>query len=221
MTALLVYPLVAASAIGLVVLSWRAAARVRPLPCPSWLGWTLDNSYTRAVAGAAAVLDRLALAPGMRVLDAGCGPGRLTIPAAERVGPTGEVVALDAQDAMLARVRAVAAARGLTNVRTLRSEITVVGPGALATGYFDRAFLVAVLGEVPDRAAAMRALYETLCPGGMLAVTEVLPDPHYQSRRTVRRLGEGSGLRLEQTAGTPFGFTMVFRKPSGDTTNDA
>lgn len=42
------------------------------------------------------LLDRLDLAPapGMRVLDAGCGPGRLAIPAARRVGPGGEVVAL-------------------------------------------------------------------------------------------------------------------------------
>lgn len=48
----------------------------------------------------------------MRVLDAGCGPGRLTIPLARQVGPTGEVVALDVQQGMLKRVRKNAARGG-------------------------------------------------------------------------------------------------------------
>ena len=214
---LAIVPIPAAAAVivaGLVVgaIGWRVASRRRQLPCPSWLGWLLSNPYTSAVAGSAVVLDRLDLSPGMRVLDAGSGPGRLTIPAAERVGPTGEVVALDMQEAMLRRVRMAAAERGLTNVRTV--EGTIEDGLTAALGDFDRALLVTVLGEVPDRTGAMRALHAALRPGALLSVTEMLPDPHYQSRHTVRRLAETAGFVFDRTYGTWLAFTMNFKKPS-------
>lgn len=198
-------------ALLMATFAWRLASR-RRLPCPSWLGWLLSNPYTSAVAGTATILDRLDLAPGMRVLDAGSGPGRLTIHVAERAGPTGEVVALDVQEEMLRRVRAAADERMLTNVRLVQGSIEDGVPAAAAT--FDRALLVTVLGEVPDRVAAMRALHAALRPNGVLSITEMLPDPHYQSRRTVRRLAEAAGFRLDSVHGTWLAFTMNFRKPS-------
>lgn len=204
----------AAFGVGIVcvvggALWWRVASRRRPLPCPPWMAWLLSNRYTNTLAGAAAVLDPLRVAPGMRVLDAGCGPGRLTIPAAERVGPRGEVIALDVQAAMLARVRSEAARRGLVNVRTRQGSVE---SAALARGSIDRAFLVAVLGEVPDRVGALRALHAALRPDGVLSVTELLPDPHYQTRRTVRGLAERAGFELAGQHGTWLAFTMRFRK---------
>lgn len=159
------------------------------------------------------LLDRAGVAPGMRVLDAGCGPGRLTIPAAERVGAEGEVVALDVQEAMLTLVRHNVASRGLTNVRTvlggLESVTTISG---LAAGTFDRALLVAVLGEVPNRESALLALRAALKPGGILSITEVIPDPHYQTSGTVRRLAEDAGFHLLESYGTPLAFTLNLRR---------
>lgn len=168
-----------------------------------------------AVAGSGMLLDRADVQPGMRLLDAGSGPGRLTIPAAERVGPSGEIVALDMQDGMLAHVRRRAAEGALANVRTLcgavESSVVRANDGV---GRFDRALLVAVLGEIPDRDGAMRALYMALTPGGLLSVTEIIPDPHFQTRGTVRRLAECAGFQFERTFGGPFAFTMNFRKPA-------
>jgi ubiquinone/menaquinone biosynthesis C-methylase UbiE len=168
-----------------------------------------------AFAGSTMLLDRAEVGPGMRVLDAGSGPGRLTIPAAERVGPSGEVVALDVQDGMLARVRRRAADRGLANVRAVLGDIeSSVGRTDIGGGRFDRALLVAVLGEIPDQEGAMRALEAALSLGGLLSVTEVIPDPHFETRDTVRRLAEGAGLRFDGTHATPLAFTMNFRKPA-------
>jgi ubiquinone/menaquinone biosynthesis C-methylase UbiE len=62
--------------------------------------------------GPARLVERLDLALGMRVLDAGCGPGRLIIPLAKTVGPPGEVVALDGQREMLEKLEKRAARRG-------------------------------------------------------------------------------------------------------------
>ena len=86
-----------------VSLVWRWASRRRQLPCPAWLAWGLENPLTDIIAGTQVPLERIDPRPGERVLDVGSGPGRLTLPAAERVGPTGTVVALDVQPKMLTR----------------------------------------------------------------------------------------------------------------------
>ena len=189
--------------------AWRFASHRRHLPCPSWLAWVLSNPYTAAVAGAEVLLDRAEVSPGMRVLDVGAGPGRVTIPAARRVGPHGVVVAMDVQENMLARVRAGAMEDGLQNVVTVAGSIENGFPGA---GDFDRALLITVLGEIPDRAATMRALYAAIRFGGLLSVTEMIPDPHYQSRSTVRRLAESAGFTHERSFGSWIAYSVNLRK---------
>src|SRR5512134_1409969 len=66
--------------LGIIALIWRLSSRRHSLPCPSWLGWMveMDNPFTK-VNRARVIVGLLGLAPGMKVLDAGCGPGRLTL----------------------------------------------------------------------------------------------------------------------------------------------
>ena len=134
--------------------------------------------YTSALAGAEVILDRAAVSAGMHVLDAGSGPGRVAIPVAQRIGPEGVVVAMKLQERMLARVRAGAVQRGLRNVVTVAGSIDA---GFRCAGDFDRALLIAVLSEIPDRLGAMRALHNTPRFGGLHSVTEMIQDPHYQT----------------------------------------
>jgi ubiquinone/menaquinone biosynthesis C-methylase UbiE len=190
---------------------WRYAARVHRAPCPAWLAWTLENPLVETVAGTATLLRRADVQPGMRVLDAGCGPGRLTVPAAGLVGATGEVVALDVQPRMLERVERRIRERGLTNVRT---RLAALGEGRLEHEHYDRALLVTVLGEVPDQQAALAEIAGALRPGGVLSVTEVLPDPHYQSRHTVERLATAAGLEPAGVFTGTLAYTANFRKLS-------
>lgn len=208
---LLIPLLVAAS----LVLSWLV---LRNWPergaCPVWLSWFLDNRFADSYSGAETIIERASVSGGMRVLDAGCGPGRLTIPLARRVGPHGEVVALDVQEGMLTRVRDRAAQLGLTNVRTVRAALeqysTTREPGDAG---FDRAVLVTVLGEVPDREAALRGLYSALKPGGILSITELILDPDYVRRPTVGELAGRCGFQSDRAFGNPLMFTVNFRKP--------
>ena len=102
---------------------WRLASRRHSLPCPVWLRWfvELDNPFTKTNR-AAVIIEHLDLAPGMTVLDAGCGPGRLTVPLAERVHP-GEVMAVDIQEGMLARASEKARQANVTNVRFVQAGV--------------------------------------------------------------------------------------------------
>jgi ubiquinone/menaquinone biosynthesis C-methylase UbiE len=197
--------------IGLVAIVWRVGSRRRSIPCPAWLGWLveLDNPFTKTNR-AAVIVERLDLRPGMAVLDAGCGPGRLTIPIARRVGQQGEVLAMDIQAGMLRRAREKARAANLANIQFLEAAL---GEGKLGRDRFDRTVLVTVLGEIPDREAGLTEIFAALKPGGLLSVTEIIFDPHFQSRQTVARLARAAGFREQAFHGNRIAFTLNLERP--------
>lgn len=204
---------IAATALALIVaacLVWRWAS----WPCPAWLVPLLENPYFEAVAGAETLLERAGVGSGTRVLDAGCGPGRVTVPAALRVGPPGRVVALDIQPRMLDTLAKRLEARRLANVELVRAGL---GDGKLPADAFDVALLVTVLGEIPDKTAALREIYRSLRPGGVLSVTEVLPDPHYQRMARVRELAKRTGFRETRIFRGWLSYTMNLRKEEAAT----
>ncbi|NIT42406.1 MAG: methyltransferase domain-containing protein, partial [Gammaproteobacteria bacterium] len=194
--------------IVVLTLVWRFISNRRSLPCPSWLSWMveMDNPFTKTNR-ASVIIDLLGLQPGMKVLDAGCGPGRLAIPAAKAIGSQGELTALDIQAGMLARVQEKARTAGLSNIRLMQVEL---GKGKLEMAYYDRAMLVTVLGEIPEQEAALQEIYQALKPGGILSVTEVIFDPHFQSRESVQRVAGRVGFREAGFFGKRLAYTMHF-----------
>lgn len=63
------------------------------------LGTRLMGRRLRALHGALIELARIG--PGERVLDVGCGPGRLTLAAAAAAGPGGEILGIDPSTEMI------------------------------------------------------------------------------------------------------------------------
>lgn len=198
----------------LINLLWRALSNRQSLPCPSWRGWMveLDNPFTR-VSRAQFIIDHLELESGMKVLDAGCGPGRITLPLARTLGQWGEVVALDMQQGMLDQVHTKGRAAELNNIRTLRAEL---GQGSLPQNEFDRAILVSVLGEIPEQSAALEELFDALKPGGVLSVTEVIFDPHFQPCQKVHELACAVGFQEKGFLGKKLSYTMHLVKSGED-----
>jgi ubiquinone/menaquinone biosynthesis C-methylase UbiE len=195
----------------MVFTAWRLASRRESLPCPTWLGWMveLDNPLFRNNS-ARAITQHMNLHPGMKVLDFGCGPGRLTLPVAKQIGLTGEVTAYDVQPGMLRRVQEKAMSANLNNIHYLQAGSE---SNQLGRNQYDRALLVTVLGEIPDRAAALAEIFAALKPGGLLSITEVIADPHFQRRSVVRELTEQAGFKEQECIGHRFSYTLNLAKP--------
>src|ERR1700732_3671435 len=99
---------------------WRWASRIWSLPSPSVTAWRFDNPLIRGLTRT--TLDRLGLRPGLRILEIGPGPGRLLIPAAQRVLPGGEAVGIDIQPGMIERLKLKAAKVGMTNLTAILGD---------------------------------------------------------------------------------------------------
>ncbi len=141
---------------------WRFSSIRLSIPCPAWLSWLveLDNPFLKNNR-ASEIIHHLDLLSGMKVLDFGCGPGRLTIPVAKQIGPSGAVTAFDMQPKMLERVRVKANDQEIGNIEFVQGA---AGEGKLGRNEYDRALLVTVLGEIPDQKTALKEIFECLKP---------------------------------------------------------
>jgi SAM-dependent methyltransferase len=113
----------------------------------------------------ATALAEAAPATGERVIDIGCGCGATVLALADRVGPTGHVLALDVSEPMAARARERVAAAGLTNAEVIVSDAaTHTFPRPEADLLFSR-FGVMFLA---DPVAAFANLRRAMQPNGRL-----------------------------------------------------
>ncbi len=123
----------------------------------------------------ARALDRLALNPGERVLEVGCGPGNSLQALREGVGAEGMVVAVDASRGMCRRAREHAAE--WPNVHIVHGDAR-----RLPVDDFDAAYASMSLSAVPDPDGAVEAIHDLLRPGGRLVLLDAQPFPRWPWR---------------------------------------
>jgi len=140
---------------------------------------------------------------GERLLEVGVGTGYYSLDLAEWVGPEGTLELFDLQRKFLDHVMGAASERGLTNLTPTAGDATQL---PYEDNSVDGVVLTAVLGEIPDRAAALGEIARVLKPGGRLVVGELFGDPHFTSQGSLRRLGAEAGLQLAETSGPKFGY---------------
>lgn len=115
------------------------------------------------------LIDRLVLKPGDRVLDAGCGPGRLTRWLAERIAPGGTVQAVDHEFGVL-EYAAWALGSAPVAGATIELGLSDVTDLPFADGVLDAAWCSSVLGYVEDPERALTELSRVVHPGGRVVV---------------------------------------------------
>jgi ubiquinone/menaquinone biosynthesis C-methylase UbiE len=150
----------------------------------------------------------LAPKPGQRVLEVGPGTGYYALHVARWLEPDGTLEVLDVQQEMLDHTMRRAHALGISNIVPTPGDAQEL---PYPDGYFDAAYLVATLGEVPDKGRALSELRRVLKRGGQLVVGEVLLDPHRVSSGELRRLANITGLDHERTLEGTLGYFAAFQ----------
>ncbi len=128
------------------------------------LAETYDRLSDSQFAGGQRLVERMALESGARVLDVGCGTGRLARWLSAQVGPSGSVVGIDPlpDRVAIARANAAGVAFDVGQAEDL---------GAFPDASFDAVVMSAVFHWVHDKPKALREVRRVLRPGGRLGVT--------------------------------------------------
>ncbi|WP_367025433.1 methyltransferase domain-containing protein [Methylococcus sp. ANG] len=114
----------------------------------------------------------------------------------------------DVQQEMLDDLVRRAARSGLTNISPKQGNARQL-PYPDRT--FDAAYLIGVLGEIPDAVMALRELRRVLKPDGRLVISEFFIDPDFISLPALQKKARDEGFVFERSAGPSFAYSAVFR----------
>ena len=203
-TVLIVGGLVLVGAASL--LAYLRRQRKDPSACPYGLRFSLDLPHPFVTRPR--LREMLSPDPGLRVLEVGPGTGYYALQAARWLELGGILDILDIQQKMLDHTMHRARAMGVSNIVPRRGDAQAL---PYPDDHFDSAYLVATLGEVPDKGRALRELRRVLKRGGRLVVGEVLLDPHKVTFEELRRLTDAGGLDHERTLKGTLGYFAAFR----------
>jgi ubiquinone/menaquinone biosynthesis C-methylase UbiE len=203
-TVLIVGGLVLVGAASL--LAYLRRQRKDPSACPYGLRFSLD--LTHPFVTRPRLREMLSPNPGQRVLEVGPGTGYYALQVARWLEPSGTLDILDIQQEMLDHTMHRARAIGVSNIVPRRGDAQAL---PYPDDHFVSAYLVATLGEVPDKGWALRELGRVLKYGGRLVVGEVLLDPHKVTFEELCRLTDAGGLDHERTLKGTLGYFAAFQ----------
>jgi len=207
---LLVVLLAAGGFLFVYVVQWLRERHARGGPIPFSRAHILEHPLRPLIHPQRSTLEKFRFKPGDTVLELGPGIGYFTVEAGRMVGPEGRLLCLDIQPPMIGALRGRLEERNVTNAHPMAGDALNL---PLADNSVDAAFLVTVLGEIPDRPRAMGELRRVLRPGGVLSISESLADPAYQLEDSVRDLCRASGFEILDHSRERLGYTMSFAAP--------
>jgi ubiquinone/menaquinone biosynthesis C-methylase UbiE len=145
------------------------------------------------------ILIEVGMRPGFNVLDYGCGSGSYTIAAAEMVGKSGKIYALDIHPLATQSVKSIALKKQLTNIETILSDCR--------TGLPDSAMDVVLLYDIfhylnePDR--VLEELHRVLKSNGILSFS----DHHMKKDEIISKVTKGGLFKLVMKGERTYSFS--------------
>jgi trans-aconitate methyltransferase len=121
-------------------------------------------------AAATRILDQVTVPAGASCLDAGCGPGETMRLLAQRVGPAGHVLGVDADAAIGALAVQTLHGQGHRHCAFQAHDLTADQP--VPGGPFDLVYARLLLFHLPERVAVLARLWDAVAPGGHLVVQD-------------------------------------------------
>jgi ubiquinone/menaquinone biosynthesis C-methylase UbiE len=116
------------------------------------------------------LLDQVGLGPGASCLDAGCGPGETMCAMAERVGPAGRVLGIDADPALGAMTLTMLHGAGHRQCAFQARDLAAAEP--IPGGPFDLVYARLLLFHLSQRVDVLARLWDAVAPGGHLLVQD-------------------------------------------------
>ncbi len=176
--------------------------------CPVEKAGSLDHRLRRWVQNPRKILQPY-LKAGMKVLDAGCGPGFFTLDMARMVGGTGRVIACDLQQGMLEKlndkIRDTEMERRITLHRCREDRIGVSGAVDFVLAFY-------LVHELSDQGAFFAEMASILEPHGRILLAEPLFHVGQRAFAETLATAEGAGLLPGAKAKVPFSRAVILRK---------
>jgi len=145
------------------------------------------------------ILREIGIKPGSHVLDYGCGPGSYLTAAAELVGNSGKIYALDIHPLAIQIVQSIATKKQLTNVETICSDCQT----GLPDNSIDVVLLYDIFHDLSEPDKILEELHRVLKPmGGILSFS----DHHMKEDEIVSKVTSGGLFKLSKTGERTFSF---------------
>jgi len=169
------------------------------------------------------ILKKVGITEGMTVADLGCGVnGHFCCPAAHFVGDRGAIYAVDVRRAALDNVGSRARSEGVTNVKTVLSNLEKYGSTNISSSSIDVVLLVNVLFQTKNDHEVLRESVRLLNDDGKLLVVDwkdvkssaIGPSPEIRvNKGEVVEMLNRLGLELvEKFSAGKHHFGMIFKK---------
>jgi S-adenosylmethionine-diacylgycerolhomoserine-N-methlytransferase len=150
----------------------------------AWQSRVYDATRWAFLFGRDAILDELDLRSGDTVVEVGCGTGRNFEGVLRRIGPSGNLIAVDCSQPMLRRCRSRIQKNAWRNVLLEDQEY---GARRVTGGQADVVLLSYSLSMIPDWGEVLCRAREELRPGGRIGVVDFCMDSQAWSARVFAR----------------------------------
>jgi len=191
----------------------RILKRFVHFPAPPFVRYFLDSRLRKWMQPASLLIARSGIKKGSTVLEIGCGSGAYTLDMARAVGKDGIVYALDIQQSMLDHVDRKLSKEQNRDIKNVKLVLGNAYELPFDDQSIDAISMITVLQEIPDKQKALAEMARVLKHDGRVAVTELLVDPDYRSRKRTTKQVTAAGLEVEADEGNLFNYTIRFKKP--------